>query len=100
MTQTSDVSLASKRLPELQSMAAAMGIKGISKMRKGDLIAAISGAPRPDTSRSDAGKTQGRAVEHQGGEGQGGEHQGGEGQGGEHQAAEHQGGEGQGGEHQ
>ncbi|NCD20486.1 MAG: hypothetical protein EOL89_11005, partial [Actinobacteria bacterium] len=34
MTQTSDV-LASKRLPELQSMAAAMGIKGISKMRKG-----------------------------------------------------------------
>ncbi|MDX5319327.1 MAG: transcription termination factor Rho, partial [Actinomycetes bacterium] len=40
-------------------MAAAMGIKGISKMRKGDLIAAISGAPRPDTTRSDAGETGG-----------------------------------------
>ncbi len=52
MTQTSDV-LASKRLPELQAMAAAMGIKGISKMRKGDLIAAMGGgAP---SSRTDAG---------------------------------------------
>jgi len=52
VTQTSDV-LASKRLPELQAMAAAMGIKGISKMRKGDLIAAMGGgAP---SSRTDAG---------------------------------------------
>lgn len=61
MTQTSDVSLASKRLPELQSMAAAMGIKGISKMRKGDLIAAL-GAARPP-SEAPASHTASRAAE-------------------------------------
>jgi len=41
VTQTVDA-LAMKRLPELQSMAAALGIKGVSKMRKNELIAAIS----------------------------------------------------------
>ena len=43
MTETGSNSLADLRLPELKKMAAGMGIKGTSVMRKGDLIAAISG---------------------------------------------------------
>ena len=43
---TSSTELAAKKLPELQSMAQQLGIKGISKMRKGELVAAIAaGAP-------------------------------------------------------
>ncbi|WP_420888426.1 Rho termination factor N-terminal domain-containing protein, partial [Cellulomonas iranensis] len=30
------------KLPELQSLAAQLGVKGTSKMRKGDLVQAIS----------------------------------------------------------
>ncbi len=52
MTQSVDASLAAKRLPELQSMASSMGIKGVSKMRKSDLIAAIGGqAPQARVAR-------------------------------------------------
>ena len=36
--------LASMKLPELQARAAALGIGGLSKLRKGDLIAAITAA--------------------------------------------------------
>ncbi|MDO5091993.1 MAG: transcription termination factor Rho [Propionibacteriaceae bacterium] len=43
MTESGSNSLADLRLPELKKMAAAMGIKGTSTMRKGELIAAISG---------------------------------------------------------
>jgi transcription termination factor Rho len=45
--------LSAKLLPELQTMAASMGITGTARMRKGELIAAIGaaqgGAPRPRT---------------------------------------------------
>ena len=41
------------RLPELQAMAAQLGVKGTSKMRKGDLVAAISAA-RAGSSRAAA----------------------------------------------
>ena len=43
MTESGSSSLADLKLPELKKMAAGMGIKGTSAMRKGDLIAAISG---------------------------------------------------------
>ena len=43
MTESGSNSLADLKLPELKRMAAGMGIKGTSAMRKGDLIAAISG---------------------------------------------------------
>ncbi len=55
MTQTVD-DLSTRRMAELQAMAAELGIRGVSKMRKGDLIAAIAaggaaaagpGAPEP-----------------------------------------------------
>ncbi|MBP3089005.1 transcription termination factor Rho [Corynebacterium sp. sy017] len=36
--------LAAMRLPELRKIAAEMGLKGVSALRKGDLIAAINGA--------------------------------------------------------
>ena len=39
---TSSNELATKKLPELQSLAQELGIKGTSKMRKGDLVAAIA----------------------------------------------------------
>ena len=45
---TSSTELAAKKLPELQSMAQQLGIKGISKMRKGELVAA---APLSDLRR-------------------------------------------------
>ena len=52
MTESGSSSLADLKLPELKKMAAGMGIKGTSAMRKGDLIAAISGGvnvpARPD----------------------------------------------------
>ncbi|MDM7855750.1 transcription termination factor Rho [Cellulomonas alba] len=41
------------RLPELQAMAAQLGVKGTSKMRKGDLVAAITAA-RGGSSRTAA----------------------------------------------
>jgi len=39
-----NAAIASLRLPELQAMASQLGVKGISKMRKGDLVQAISAA--------------------------------------------------------
>ncbi len=39
---TSSAELATKKLPELQSLAHDLGIKGTSKMRKSDLVAAIA----------------------------------------------------------
>jgi transcription termination factor Rho len=42
------------RLPELQAMAAQLGVKGTSKMRKGDLVAAISAARGGGSSRTAA----------------------------------------------
>ncbi len=49
MTESGFTSLGDLKLPELKKMAAGMGIKGTSAMRKGELIAAISGAPAPLT---------------------------------------------------
>ena len=69
MTETSSAqpSLSTMRLAELQSLAGSMGLKGISRMRKSELVAAIrqardSSASTPDShsasdSSSDAGAT-------------------------------------------
>ncbi|WP_309338190.1 Rho termination factor N-terminal domain-containing protein, partial [Actinomyces oris] len=69
MTETSSAqpSLSTMRLAELQSLAGSMGLKGTSRMRKSELVAAIreargSSASTPDshsTSKSspDAGAT-------------------------------------------
>ena len=55
MTNTIDAptgAISAMRLPELQAVAAQLGVKGTSKMRKSDLVDAInsarsgSGAPR------------------------------------------------------
>ncbi|WP_444662695.1 transcription termination factor Rho [Cellulomonas sp. CW35] len=45
MTDTNQTgSIAALRLPELQALASELGVKGISKMRKGDLVEAIDAA--------------------------------------------------------
>ncbi|WP_106507042.1 transcription termination factor Rho [Brachybacterium timonense] len=49
-TPTSDTSLASKKLPELQAIASGMGIKGVRRLRKGELIEAISTGRAPQHS--------------------------------------------------
>ncbi len=52
---TSSAELATKKLPELQSLAHDLGIKGTSKMRKSDLVAAIaasSGGSQPERSQN------------------------------------------------
>ena len=45
MTETSSAqpSLSTMRLAELQQLASSMGLKGISRMRKSELVAAIRG---------------------------------------------------------
>ena len=69
MTETSSAqpSLSTMRLAELQSLAGSMGLKGTSRMRKSELVAAIrqargSSASTPDShsasnSSPDAGAT-------------------------------------------
>ncbi|MEO7587641.1 MAG: transcription termination factor Rho [Arachnia sp.] len=62
MTDSGSNNLAGMKLVELKSLASGMGLKGVSAMRKGDLVAAIAsgqGAPRrtpeasaPQTSRA------------------------------------------------
>jgi transcription termination factor Rho len=55
-------SLASLRIPELQSIAQQLGVKGISKMRKSDLISAISAAQSGGSApKSAARKTASKA---------------------------------------
>jgi len=44
---TSGADLAAKKLPELQAMAAELGIKGARRLRKGELIEAIRGGGAP-----------------------------------------------------
>ncbi|ROQ41296.1 transcription termination factor Rho [Frondihabitans sp. PhB188] len=44
MTDTTTAELTAQRLPALQALASSLGISGISKLRKGDLIAAIEAA--------------------------------------------------------
>ncbi len=68
MTDSGSTNLAAMKLVELKSIASGMGIKGISAMRKGDLVAAISsGAPRrssgPTTQSGGAENGATRAVE-------------------------------------
>ncbi|TGY75825.1 Rho termination factor N-terminal domain-containing protein, partial [Cellulomonas shaoxiangyii] len=41
-------SISAMRLPELQALASQLGVKGTSKMRKGDLVQAISAARSGD----------------------------------------------------
>lgn len=76
MTDSGSNNLAGMKLVELKSIASGMGLKGISAMRKGELVSAIAarqggsasgasrgasvpeeqkGARRPDTSRRDSG---------------------------------------------
>ena len=50
----SSTPLASMKLPELQARAAALGIGGLSKLRKGDLIAAITAAGGAAAAPADA----------------------------------------------
>ncbi|MGV8846655.1 Rho termination factor N-terminal domain-containing protein, partial [Tessaracoccus sp.] len=42
MTDSGSNNLAAMKLVELKSLAAGMGLKGVSAMRKGDLVAAIA----------------------------------------------------------
>ncbi|RFA11947.1 transcription termination factor Rho [Subtercola boreus] len=49
--------LAALRVSELQTLAAALGIPGASKLRKGDLVAAISGAQAGDAAPAAAAPT-------------------------------------------
>ena len=61
MTDTNTSEIAAMRLPELKAMAATLGIKGTSTLRKGDLVSAISAAkagqgelvPEPRKRRTD-----------------------------------------------
>ena len=62
MTETSSAqpSLSTMRLAELQQLASSMGLKGTSRMRKSELVAAIrsGGASAPATPRAgDTGPT-------------------------------------------
>lgn len=41
MTETSHASLSTMRLADLQKLAASMGLKGTSRLRKSELVAAI-----------------------------------------------------------
>ncbi len=56
MTESGSNNLAGMKLVELKSIAAGMGLKGVSAMRKGDLVAAISsgqgGAPRSSEAKT------------------------------------------------
>jgi len=55
-TASDTASLSSKKLPELQAMAAQLGIKGARRLRKGELVEAIrtGGASVPAAIREDA----------------------------------------------
>ncbi|MCG2799944.1 MAG: transcription termination factor Rho [Cellulomonas sp.] len=54
--------LSALRLPELQAMAAKLGVKGTSKMRKSDLLATLSGAGRPTVQRTERAAAPARAA--------------------------------------
>ena len=67
MTDSGSTNLAGMKLVELKSIASGMGIKGISAMRKGDLVAAISsggarGSSAPTTQSAGAKQTATRAA--------------------------------------
>lgn len=58
-------SISAMRLPELQALASQLGVKGTSKMRKGDLVEAISAArsgERPQALEARATTRRARAV--------------------------------------
>ncbi len=57
MTESGSNNLAGMKLVELKSIAAGMGLKGVSAMRKGDLVAAISSG-QGGASRSSSPRTQ------------------------------------------
>lgn len=62
-TSSSQSTLSTMRLAELQTLAGQMGLKGTSRMRKSELVAAIreargSSAPTPDPQSADAASTQ------------------------------------------
>lgn len=57
--------IAAMKLPELQALAAQLGVKGTSKMRKGDLVQAISaarGGERPQALETRSAPRRARAV--------------------------------------
>ncbi|MDM7830885.1 transcription termination factor Rho [Cellulomonas edaphi] len=59
-------SISALRLPELQAMAAGLGVKGTSKMRKGDLVEAIAAAKGGSRTRAlDSRREQAVAVAEQ-----------------------------------
>ena len=49
---TSGADLAAKKLPELQAMAAEIGIKGARRLRKSELIDAIRGGGSPSAGQA------------------------------------------------
>ncbi|GAA1487276.1 transcription termination factor Rho [Brachybacterium sacelli] len=55
---TSGADLAAKKLPELQAIAAGLGIKGARRLRKGELIEAIRGGGSPSASASSGAPQQ------------------------------------------
>ncbi|MCL2468166.1 MAG: transcription termination factor Rho [Micrococcales bacterium] len=71
---STDAALTVLRLPELQALATELGVRGTSKMRKGDLVAAIGAAggddpsdkqgegPGPDTSAGPSAQTLDEAM--------------------------------------
>ncbi|MCL3795145.1 Rho termination factor N-terminal domain-containing protein, partial [Actinomyces sp. AC-19-1] len=64
MTETSHASLSTMRLAELQKLAASMGLKGTSRLRKSELIAAIrDGGASPRAGDSGRGGEAARTAE-------------------------------------
>ena len=64
MTETSSAqpSLSTMRLAELQQLASSMGLKGISRMRKSELVAAIRDGGTSDSAAPPARAPRSRAA--------------------------------------
>ncbi|MBV7412248.1 transcription termination factor Rho [Dermabacteraceae bacterium TAE3-ERU27] len=61
MTDTNTSPLSAKKLPELQAIASSLGIKGVRKLRKGELISAIGQASAGARSQKQDAADTGRA---------------------------------------
>lgn len=60
---STDAALTGLRLPELQALASELGVRGTSKMRKSDLVAAIGAAGGPAGGGNGASRTRPRRAE-------------------------------------
>ncbi|MGQ4506894.1 transcription termination factor Rho [Dermabacteraceae bacterium P13103] len=71
MTDTNTSPLSAKKLPELQAIASSLGIKGVRKLRKGELISAIgqasagARAQKQDSPAAEAKQSGARAEKHE-----------------------------------